>query len=153
MKHYFEEILEDHVNLSSKAKKHMKECSICAKEVKLMSKIQQGLNTMPNKKMPLEFKTQLIQLMQRSKCKIWHYVLTMALLLISPLLIAQLVQSNTAHMSENALILTYSILGIIAVLMLIPIAYGLFYTYNKSIKDLENRFDEYLDKPLKSLLG
>lgn len=153
MKHYFEEILKDHVNLSPKAKNHIKACSICTKEVKLMSKIQQGLNTMPNKKMPLEFKAQLIQLMQRPKYKIWHYVLTMALLLISPLLIARLVQSNTAHMSENVLILTYSIFGVIAVLMLIPIAYGLFYTYNKSIKHLENRFDEYLDKPLKILLG
>ena len=90
--------------------------------------------------------------MQRPKYKIWHYVLTTALLLISPLLIAQLVQTNTAHMSENVLTLTYSIFGIIAVLMLIPIAYKLLYTYNKSIENLENRFDEYLDKPIKSLL-
>ena len=149
MKHYLEEIIRDHKNLNKQIIDHLKGCILCQKELTIINKIQAGVESIPDRTIPFEFKQELLALIQRPKYKIWYYLLTTILLALSPLLIGRLLLSSNNGISHDMTVIIYSLFGFISVVMLIPIAMKLLHEYHHSINEIEKTFDEYLDDPMR----
>ena len=146
MKHYLEQIQEDHERLSPEALLHIQECAVCRAEYNLMVSVQQAIAELPLKKAPVCLKERVFERLLRPAYSLWHLGLAILLLLCSPLLLAR-------HLSwlwsDPMLIGLFSFFGFFTMLLLLPIAFQLRQTHGNRIEALSRSCDEYLDQPLR----
>lgn len=133
---------------------HIKNCSICNREIQILKELCEAVSNLPIKLMPLKFKLKLMRSIQQPAYRLWQLVLVSLMVIISPVLLSRLAWIWAPYMSNNnqIMVYTYVILGILSALLLIPLTMQIQSAYSSRFEHYQEVLDYYLDKGINNIL-
>jgi len=146
MKHYLDEIRDNHITLSAHALKHTEDCEICATELRLFRGIENGIATLPDRPAPPELALMVFRRVFTPVYNAWHLVISTGILILSPVLLKRTLEAG--ELSPPGIALLFGFYGVFIFLMLLPLCSILYRTYGGRIDQLERKCDDLLDHPV-----
>ena len=108
--------------------------------------IEKTLRNLPNEKAPEIYKTKLKRMIRAKQSSSWHHILV-SILLLGSFGILTLREGFFAHslMSRNILIGTFTILGFLSIMVLIPVAERMVRENVRFLQKSEMYLEKFLD--------
>lgn len=146
-----QQIHDEHKSLTEEQKTHVKQCSECKKELAVMISIEKSVRSFPMRAIPEAFRQRLVDHVLRPSYRIWQLVLSLGLVMLTPVLINHYLLGSNGWQALHYTIAISS--GVLAFLILIPLTYILFENYYTRIVSMQERVDSFLDHSIEKLPG
>lgn len=153
MTHYLNEIRSDHGTLSAEARTHIEMCELCAAEMRLMSRIETGIRSIPHREVPSHLAAAVIRRIFSPMYRLWHLVAGTLLVMSGPMVFLKAREIVPNGFTTNLSTAIYIFYGILVFVMLFPLSSMLLGMYGSRVKEVSEKFDDYLAHPEELIPG
>lgn len=144
MKHYIEQIREDHHKLTAEQMNHINNCKSCRAELTLMQKMENAIHTIPEVPLPAGFKQLVMHRVIVPVYKMWHIMAVILVSAASPALFSYIAKRLEVT-DDYLLIITVILYALLIPLLILPLSNMVFRKYRDRVENFSGSIDSYLE--------